>query len=102
MFDSFVTLWTVAWQAPVPMEFSRQEYRSGLPFPSPGDLPDPGIESSSTLTGRSFTAEPPGKPTVKVNCLIKRVKNKDVCAYGMHVYQFGRRCYPKQHRYLIN
>ena len=43
----FVTPWTVAYQAPPSMEFSRQEYWSGLPFPSPGDLPDPGIESGS-------------------------------------------------------
>ena len=40
----FVTLWTVAHQAPLSMGFSRQEYWSGLPFPPPGDLPDPGIE----------------------------------------------------------
>ena len=43
----FVTPWTVAYQAPPSMGFSRQEYRSGLPFPSPGDLPDPGIEPGS-------------------------------------------------------
>ena len=42
----FVTLWTVTYQAPPSMGFSRQEYWSGLPFPSPGDLPDPGIEPS--------------------------------------------------------
>ena len=41
----FVTPWTVACQAPLFMEFSRQEYWSGEPFPSPGDLPNPGIES---------------------------------------------------------
>ena len=40
----FVTLWTVAYQSPPSMGFSRQQYWSGLPFPSPGDLPDPGIE----------------------------------------------------------
>ena len=40
----FATLWTVAYQAPQSMGFSRQEYWSGLPCPSPGDLPDPGIE----------------------------------------------------------
>ena len=58
-----VTSWTVACQAPLPMEFSRQEYQSGLPFPSPGDSPDPGIEPiSPALTGRFFTTEPPGKP----------------------------------------
>ena len=43
----FVTPWTVVYQAPLSMEFSRQEYWSGLPFPSPGDLPNPGIEPRS-------------------------------------------------------
>ena len=43
----FVTPWTVAHQAPLPMEFSRQEYWTRLPFPSLGDLPDPGIEPES-------------------------------------------------------
>ena len=43
----FATPWTVAYQAPLSMGFSRQEYWSGLPFPSPGDLPDPGIEPTS-------------------------------------------------------
>ena len=43
----FATLWIVARQAPLPMGFSRQEYWSGLPFPSPGDLPDPGMEPAS-------------------------------------------------------
>jgi len=43
----FVTLWTVAYQAPLSMGFSRQEYWSGVPFPSPGDLPNPGIEPGS-------------------------------------------------------
>ena len=46
------------------MEFPRQEYRSGLPFLSPGDLPDPGIEPvSPALEGGFFTTEPPGKPS---------------------------------------
>ena len=44
---TFATPWTVAYQAPLSMEFSRQEYWSGLPFPSPGDLPDQGIEPES-------------------------------------------------------
>ena len=43
----FVTIWTIACQAPLSMEFSRQEYWSGLPFPSPGDLSNPGIELAS-------------------------------------------------------
>ena len=44
---TLATPWTVAYQAPPSMEFSRQEYCNGLPFPSPGDLPDPGIEPGS-------------------------------------------------------
>ena len=45
--DSLETPWTVTCQAPLSMEFSRQEYCSGLPFPSPGDLPNPGIKPTS-------------------------------------------------------
>ena len=57
----FVTPWTVAYQAPLFMGFSRQEYWSGLPFPSPGDLPDPGIEPGSpALEADSLTSEPQG------------------------------------------
>ena len=67
MSDSFETPWTVANQAPLSMEFSRQEYWSGLPFPSPEDLPDPGIEPASlTLAGEFFTTESSGKPTETV------------------------------------
>ena len=56
----FVTPWTVAYQASQSMEFSRQEYWSGLPFPSPGDLPNPGIEPGSpTLREVALTSEPP-------------------------------------------
>ena len=52
----FATLWTTAYQAPLSMGFSRQEYWSGLPCPPPGDLPDSGIgPASSELTGRFFT-----------------------------------------------
>ena len=50
--------WTVAYKSPLSMEFSRQEYWSGLPFPSPGDLPDPGIEPRSLLLqANSLSAE---------------------------------------------
>ena len=60
----FATLWTVAYQASLSMGFSRQEYWSGLPFPSPGDLPDPGIKPGSpALEADALTSEPPGKPT---------------------------------------
>ena len=66
----FATPWTVADQAPPPMGFSRQDYWSRLPFPSPGDLPDPGIEPrSSALQADALTSEPPGKPI----CDLRRV-----------------------------
>ena len=56
----FVTLWTVTYQAPPDMGFSRQEYWSGLPFPSLGDLPDPGIEPGSlALQAAPLTSKPP-------------------------------------------
>ena len=55
--------WTIARQAPLSMEFSRQEYWSGKPFLSPGDLPDPGIKPGSpALQADSLQSEPPGKP----------------------------------------
>ena len=61
----FVTPWTVAHQTPLSMGFSRQEYWNGLPLPTPGDLPDPGIEHESlvspVLAGGFFTTKPPGK-----------------------------------------
>ena len=58
----FATPWTVAVQAFLSMEFSRQEYWSGLPFASTGDLPHPGTEPrSSALWANSLTSEPPGK-----------------------------------------
>ena len=54
--------WTVACQAPLSMDFSRQGFRNELPFPSPGDLPDTGIETRSpTLQADSLPSEPPGK-----------------------------------------
>ena len=66
------TAWTVARQAPLPIEFSSQQHWSGLPFPTPGDLPDPGIEpsflASPALAGRFFTTVPNGKPALK--CII--------------------------------
>ena len=60
-----MTPWTVACQAPLSMEFSRQEYRSGLPSLSPGDLTDSGIKlQSSSLQADSLPSEPPEKPIV--------------------------------------
>ena len=59
----FATPWTVAYQAPLSIGFSRQESWSGLPFPSPGGLPDQGIEPGfPALQADALTSEPPGKP----------------------------------------
>ena len=59
----FVTPWTVAHKVPLSMGFSRQDYWSGLPFPSPGDLPDPGIEPMTpALQADSLPTELGGKP----------------------------------------
>ena len=58
----FATLWTLARQAPLSMGFSRQEHWSGLPFPSPRDLPNPGIEPQPPeLQADALSSEPPGK-----------------------------------------
>ena len=62
----FATPWTVAYQASPSMGFSRQEYWSGLPFPSPGGLPDPGIKPGSpALQADTLTSEPPGKSRLR-------------------------------------
>ena len=75
MSDS-VMLWTVAHQAPLSREFSRQEYWSGLSVSTPGDLPDPGMEptslASSALAGGFFTTALPGKPH-KCICLAPKI-----------------------------
>ena len=83
-----VTPWTVAHQAPLSMEFSRQEYWSGLPFPSPGDLPDPGIKpASSALQADALPSEPPGKHPIvyqdlflHVPIIIPDIKNQILSA----------------------
>ena len=61
----FATPWIVAYQAPQSMEFFRQDYWSGLPFPSPGNLPDPGIEPGSpALQVDALPSEPSGSPFI--------------------------------------
>ena len=68
----FVTPWTIAYQAPQSREFSRQEYWSGMPLPSPGDLPDPGIEPGSpALRVDTLPSELPGKPVPSNRVVIK-------------------------------
>ena len=70
MSDSLGPRGTVVRQAPLCIEFSRQEYWSGLPFPSPGDLPDPGMEPGSpTMQAASLLSEPPGKPVCRLRIL---------------------------------
>ena len=72
----FATPWTVAYQAPLSMRFFRQEFWSGLPFPSPWDLPNPGIKPRSpTLQADTLPCEAPGKPlngklALKFSCII--------------------------------
>ena len=62
----FATPWTVAYQASLSMGFSRQEYLSGVPFPSPGDVPNPGIEPGSpALQADALLSDPPGKPLLE-------------------------------------
>ena len=63
----FATPWTVAHQIPLSLEFSRQEYWSRLPFPSPGDLPDLGIKPGSpALQAEALPSEPPGKANIVI------------------------------------
>ena len=80
-------LWTVALQAPLSMEFSRQEYWSGLPFLPPGDLPDLVIQTASltslALGGRFFITEPPGKPTY-----IPTYTYTHLCVRMMYAYMY--------------
>ena len=68
------TLWTVAHQVPLSREFTRQEDWSRLPFPNPGDLPDPGTEprspASPALAGGLFTTVPPGEPIYTLETFI--------------------------------
>ena len=71
MADSFVTPRTIGSQAPLSTGFPRQEYWSGLPFPPPGDLPEP---MSPALTGRFFTSKPQGKPKYWFKNTISQVR----------------------------
>ena len=91
-----MTPWTVAHQAPLSMGFPREERWSGLPFPSPGDLPNPGIELGyPALVGALFTTESPGKPCKiwkDTNCLVPG---------GQCVLQKHRFCFWQENGYAL-
>ena len=81
----FAARWTVAYHVPLLMGFSRQEYWSGLPFPSPGDLPDPGIEPRSpALQADALPSEPPGKSAYK-ELTFKVVFDIGLCPLATHI-----------------
>ena len=83
----FVTLWTVAHQAPLSTEFPRQEYCCGLPFLSSGDLPEPETETRSpALLAVSLPSEPPGKPYV-IKCQIGKIECE---VYFLLMRKFGK------------
>ena len=72
----FVIPWAVAYQAPLSMGFPKQKYWSGLPFSSPGDLPNPGIEPTFlALAGRFFTTEPPQKHLLQLGLVNSELLN---------------------------
>ena len=83
MSDSFTTSWTTACQTPLFMGFSRQEYWSGLPFPPPGDLPDPGIKPASlmlpALAGRFLSSSE--KP-------IYNHRNEQSCEFALTITHY--------------
>ena len=90
MSDS-ATPWTVAYEAPQSMEFSRQEYWGGLPFPSPGDLPNPGIEPGSpALQADALPYEPPGKPPLLLLIIYPRSLLTDLRAKIHEVKQWSQ------------
>ena len=95
----FATPWTVACKAPLSMEFSRQEYCSGLPFPSPGDLFDPGITPMThlfpALAGRFFTTVPLGNPTVLSKFLKQNLNT--LCTFKFQLTGFSTYTGPDSH-----
>ena len=95
--STLVTPWVIACQGSLSMEFSRQEYWSGLPFPSPGDLPDPGIEvGSPVFQADSLPSEPSGKlhlaSTADIYCLtcLEARSPRSRCWQGWFLLRAGR------------
>ena len=92
----FLTPQTIAHQAPLSMGFFRQEYWSGLPFPFPGELPDPGIKPGSpVIWADALQSEPPGKPLYALSIIIKisyAHKTQDLKIFGFINWLFNKYC----------
>ena len=87
----FATPWTVARQAPLSVEFSRQEHWSGLPFPFPGDLPDPGIEAASpAVQADSLLWEPHLQTVFHTGCTILHFHNSGQAFQFLHLLSSTR------------
>ena len=88
----FAAPWTRAHPAPLSMEFSKQEYWSSLPFPTPRDLPNPEIEPASleppVLAGRFFTTAPPEKPFLAVNLLSNELRKMLLFSFSAQHFVF--------------
>ena len=99
--NSLVTPWTLACQAPLSMGFFRQEYWSGLPFPSPEDLPAPMFPVSPALQADSWLTEPLGKPPVnEISVLIKVILQASLapsatCGHGENTASYEGQCSPQ-------
>ena len=98
----FVTPWTVVCQAPLSMGFSRQEYWSGFSFPSPGNLPNPGIKSPSlaplALAGRFFPTELTEKPSKPLSCCLMHLLGVQLLC----VYWFPFECATGYKNFLLD
>ena len=88
---SFATPWTVVYQAPLSMGFSRQEYQSKLPFPSPGDLPDPGIKPESPELANALSLNHQGSPCVR-NSLSLNINPKKVIRSVCYLSAMNFKC----------
>ena len=102
----FATPWTVAYQAPPSMGFSRPECWSGLPFPSPGDLPDPGFEPRSpALQADALPCEPSGKLKIRLNnaknILLARYHLPLQCYVWWAVYSKLKRTFLSEFKYTL-
>ena len=111
MFNSFATPSTVAHQAPLSKGSSRQEYWSGLPFSFPGDLPDPGVKSTSpALAGGFFTRKPSRKCKMQIKMTMKYhftstkialVKSQTIICVNKVAQEVGQSFIPSENSFLI-